>query len=861
MSDHIGAEGPEVAADAAPAQNHFQHEVHQSLTPPAVPQPDKPLPRPKRRRLRAKADLGLPPDEELHQLAAEYLGCQRRLWPEMAKNGLLPDVTEEVIASMVEAFKIRHRRGKVPSEPLQRFLKFCSKLAGSYSRFSCENSNPKSIMDQMVNGLEKAHQEGRFVPWDYVFADYSVSGLNLLRQGYSSYKALLQNKDHLIDTTYIDDFTRASRDESEWWRFAYLSRRLQKRLIGASDGFDLSNLNSDVIITINGLVSRLFIKGLTEKVKRGLRGAIRRGGSVGRTSLGFTRTVRRDEDGNIVLNKDGDPEYVLCIDPNTCDLRRLMYELFVVKCWSLYKITKHFNTLKLDDWDGWTDRGIRQLLWNPSAIGVFIWNRTRREYDREQEKWILLRNQRKDWIKQYYPELAIVPISLWAAARKKLAAMRRKSPTTGRKISRNQKSATTLTSGTLFCTCGNEVVLSRSTRKYKMLGCINGRTGAHGCELTTTKSARIVEKCILGYLQDRLLTEQNVEDLVTRANAFLAEEARKPCVDTAPLKASIHEKEAAIKKLFGRIASSKDEELAQAYEKDISERQKEVNQLRVQLRELEVNNKPVPAPLDLAAVKAMLSDMPGLLNQEIPAAAAAIRALTGPITITQVKVPGKRGATWIATFSPDLLGWLRQRAKEKNCPDSVTLEYLCTRIWITREAVTVPIEVTPKYVEMSSKVAELAAKGGSITTIAGALGLALPTAIQALTFAKTGLPAKAKPRGKPTGRGHQERKLVDAAEVVRLVEEQRLSFRQVALQLGVCTTTLVNAYDQANPQPVRDAAEHGHKPLRGWHSKIPLEMFERIRAAIIAGQNYELIAAEVGCGLTTVDRVLQKMGV
>src|SRR5437899_2578809 len=39
--------------------------------------PDVPLPRPKRRKPRAKADRGLPPDEELARLAEQYLRRQR----------------------------------------------------------------------------------------------------------------------------------------------------------------------------------------------------------------------------------------------------------------------------------------------------------------------------------------------------------------------------------------------------------------------------------------------------------------------------------------------------------------------------------------------------------------------------------------------------------------------------------------------------------------------------------------------------------------------------------------------------------------------------------------------------------------
>jgi hypothetical protein len=73
---------------------------------------------------------------------------------------------------------------------------------------------------------------------------------------------------------------------------------------------------------------------------------------------------------------------------------------------------------------------------------VFIWNKTRREYDRLEEKWIVIKNPRKDWVVYYDPLLAIVPISTWTAARKKLSAMRRKNPLTGRKMSRNENLGT-----------------------------------------------------------------------------------------------------------------------------------------------------------------------------------------------------------------------------------------------------------------------------------------------------------------------------------------------------------------------------------------------------------------------------------
>ena len=103
------------------------------------------------------------------------------------------------------------------------------------------------------------------IPWSYIYADYSVTGLNPSRQGYCSYKAELQAKDNLILTTYVDDFTRASRDEIEWWKLAALSKRLHKGMLGASDGFDLSAPDWDVKITIYGLISPCLLRDCAER--------------------------------------------------------------------------------------------------------------------------------------------------------------------------------------------------------------------------------------------------------------------------------------------------------------------------------------------------------------------------------------------------------------------------------------------------------------------------------------------------------------------------------------------------------------------------------------------------------------------
>jgi hypothetical protein len=101
----------------------------------------------------------LPPDTELADLATEYLRVQTKRWPKLFEAGLLPAIDDRVIAQMVVDFKDRHRGGDVDAEALCPLLKYADKLAGDYNRYSCDNSDPKSIIDQLVNALERLESQ------------------------------------------------------------------------------------------------------------------------------------------------------------------------------------------------------------------------------------------------------------------------------------------------------------------------------------------------------------------------------------------------------------------------------------------------------------------------------------------------------------------------------------------------------------------------------------------------------------------------------------------------------------------------------------------------------------------------------
>ena len=286
---------------------------------------------------------------------------------------------------------------------------------------------------------------------------------------------------------------------------------------------------------------------------------------------------------------------------------------------------------------------------------------------------------------------------------------------------KSQRAAITLFSDTLFCKdCEEELTLLRSTDKYKSMYCQIGVAGKHDCTLASSKSTRIIEKSLLGFIREHLLTKKHVRLLVTKSNKFLKEEASKPSIDTRPLKARERRLTRDIERLLGRVARTTDEALCEAYDKEIAKFQRSLNEVRGELAAANRHNAPVPKPLDVSLIEAYLDDMFAVLNQEVSAAAEAIRALTGPIMVRQEEIPGrKRGAKWIAGFCPDFMRLLALVARGPlSYPDARTLEFLCAGKWITPVDVEVPIQKIAKYEEMAPGIKKMRDKGVTTEKIA-----------------------------------------------------------------------------------------------------------------------------------------------
>jgi transposase-like protein len=186
------------------------------------------------------------------------------------------------------------------------------------------------------------------------------------------------------------------------------------------------------------------------------------------------------------------------------------------------------------------------------------------------------------------------------------------------------------------------------------------------------------------------------------------------------------------------------------------------------------------------------------------------------------------------------------------------LEYLNGRGWTISETFAVPVEHTPVYERLGPPVAELADRGASLNTIASALDTQWHFAKAALVFARSGVCSKSKPPGRWTGTGGGTPKYVALAEeVVRLKEQERMSFQAIASLLGVSAPTATRAYDHARRDAGTHAAEQGRSPTRGHFSHLSSEVRRCMLEGLSSGLSVHQVAREAGCSPSTVYRIRQ----
>jgi DNA invertase Pin-like site-specific DNA recombinase len=203
------------------------------------------------------------------------------------------------IAAMADDFERRFRQQNAEVFRSGRTPHVWFALAVAYLRFSDENSNPRSLDQQLLNVLNRSRQEGVFVPWCYVLADAAVSGTLTCRTGYTLAKTLVERRDEFgVSWFLIDDLSRLSRNTIESLRHGELAEATGVRVVSASDGYDSANPQSSLLLPVLGSMNEAFVTQLKAKVKRGMDDAFRRGDNIQPPGVGYRMVAVTNPDGS-----------------------------------------------------------------------------------------------------------------------------------------------------------------------------------------------------------------------------------------------------------------------------------------------------------------------------------------------------------------------------------------------------------------------------------------------------------------------------------------------------------------------------------------------------------------------------------
>lgn len=242
---------------------------------------------------------GLPDEQTLREMAELYLEFQTKAWPKLARKGVFPAKSAASVSRTAAEFSARFCDQNWKPVLPEMLRGSGIEVAEVYLRYSCDNSNPRSLPQQLKNCLKSAEAEDLFVPWELVFADAAVTGTDANRRGYEMAKATISTKTDVASVLVIDELGRASRDMLESLKLGRLVEESSRRLIGATDGFDSMKPQSKMMLTIFAMLHELFVDQLRAKVQRGMHDAFERGKNIRPAAFGYHLAPVLDGDGSL----------------------------------------------------------------------------------------------------------------------------------------------------------------------------------------------------------------------------------------------------------------------------------------------------------------------------------------------------------------------------------------------------------------------------------------------------------------------------------------------------------------------------------------------------------------------------------
>jgi len=614
---------------------------------------DAPLPS-RRGRVRS-ADFGMPERSGLLDLARTYLETQNRLWPELAGTTAVPAPVAATIAAMADDFEKRFRQQHAETFRPGDMPKVWTDLGIAYLRFSDENSNPRSLDQQLLNVLTRAQRDGVFVPWCFVLADAAVSGTLACRRGYMIAKMIVERRDLFgVSWFLIDELSRMSRNTIESLQHGELAESTGVRVVGASDGYDSSNPQSSLLLPVLGSMNEAFITQLRSKVKRGMDDAFRRGDNIQPPGVGYRLVEVKDANGNLVITHKNTIEKAVEIDPEAAEWTRRGAEMIACEGKSAIDVARLFNEHKVGGKQTWSDCRVRQHYGREKLVGKDVLHKTKQVVDRHTGKKKIIHLPKSEWIWRDVPHLRILSDELAQAVQRKLGlgakSFGRKAKDRKKKVHRVDLYPKVLIRPLCGC-CGHPMILGRSDGKYQSFFCFNATNGIKGCTNRGYKSARIIDKAVLSRLMATLFTDDFIADLTADVNNRLTWIARQPIPSTKKLEQEIANEDRQLKRLTDRLAKLDDTHLDAVLAK-AEEMGRQLAAKRERLKELQrASRRPKVKSVREQDVVAALGKLRDLLQADVGVAAQVLKALVGDVVIETRQIEGQEKSQMVARFT------------------------------------------------------------------------------------------------------------------------------------------------------------------------------------------------------------------
>jgi site-specific DNA recombinase len=391
-----------------------------------------------------------------------------------------------------------------------------------YSRYSSDRQSPCSIADQNRKCFQFAAAREWTVLEDYIFADAATSGTISDRAGLQKLLAAAESKPRPFDVILVDDSSRLSRKLSDALQFSDRLKFAGVRLVFVSQGFDSDSEESDMRMTMHGLMDSEYIKNLSKKTFRGLEGRVlqnlHHGGRVfGYRSVLIEDAVRRDNHGR--------PIFVgakLCVEPSQAKIVRKIFTLYADGL-SIKATTKALNREHVESprpragrEQSWAPSSVKNILENQRYVGVVTYGRTKKIRNPQTGKRTYRNKPESEWIKVASPEQRIVSDKLFARVQERLRFVNATygNGAKGGLLRSRAASSRYLFSGLLKCgECGGAITITSGagkTHRCASYGC-PAREYRGTCANDRRIPSDVLETQLLAKLQRDVLSPAAIE--------------------------------------------------------------------------------------------------------------------------------------------------------------------------------------------------------------------------------------------------------------------------------------------------------------------------------------------------------------